>query len=74
MHIDVDAVESPAAFLVGLGKALKASQEMDADLASIVSQHILTATPAEDCMEQAMIAIIALAATRATPAKENADG
>lgn len=74
MQIDGDAVETPAAFLADLGKALKARQEMDADLASIVSQHILTATPAEDCVEQAMMAITALAATRATPAKENVDG
>lgn len=74
MQIDDDAAETPAAFLAELGKALKASEGMDSDLAAIVSQHILTAVPAADCVEQAMMAIAALAATRATPTKENADG
>lgn len=72
--MDIDSEETPAVFLADLGKTLKVREGMDADLASIVSHYILTATPAEDCVEQAMTEITALAATRAAPAKENADG
>ena len=69
-----DAAATPAEFLSELGKALKAKEGMDIDLASIISQHILTAVPVEDCVEQAMMAITALAATRATPVTENQNG
>ena len=74
MDIDRDAAESPAAFLDELGKFLNSNEAMDAELAKIVSQHILTAAPAKDCVEQAMTAITELAATRATGPKENSDG
>lgn len=73
MQINNDVVETPAAFLADLGKALKAREGIDADLADIVSCHILIAAPAEDCVEQAMMEISTLAATRAAPPKENAD-
>ena len=72
--MDNDAEETPAAFLVELGEVLMANEAMDAELATIISQHILTATPAEDSVAQAMKAIIALAEERATPSKENANG
>jgi len=74
MHMDRDAAESPAAFLDELRKSLNSNEAMDAELAKIVSQHILTAAPAEDCVEQAMMAITELAATRATSPKETSDG
>lgn len=63
----------PAAFLAHLRQALKTRQDLDADLANIVAEHILTAEPAEDCVEQATTAITALAAARATGTKEHAD-
>ena len=66
--------ETSAAFLVQLGQALKARKGVDAELAEIVVEHILSAAPDEDCVEQAMTAINALAASRITPPKENADG
>ena len=74
MHMDKDAAESPSAFLDELGKSLNSNEAMDVELAKIVSQHILTAAPAKDCVEQAMTAITELAATRATDLKENSDG
>ena len=62
-----------AAFLAQLGHALKTREGVDAELAEIVVEHILTAAPAEDCVEQAMTAINELAAVRVTPPKENVD-
>ena len=74
MHTDSDAAESPVTFLEELGKSLNSTDVTDAELAKIVSQHILTASPDEDCVEQAMTAIAKLAATRATSPKEYSDG
>ena len=74
MHIDRDALISPAAFLEELKKSLNSDETIDAELAKIVSQHILSAAPAKDCVEQAMLAITELAATRATSPMENSDG
>lgn len=71
MNIDDDTT---AAFLAQLGRALKTSEAVDAELAGIVAEHILATTPADDCVEQAMAAINTLAASRATTPKENADG
>jgi hypothetical protein len=39
-----------------------------------VAEYILTAAPAEDCLEQATTAITTLAVARAARPKENADG
>jgi hypothetical protein len=69
-----DDEETPAAFLAQLSQTLKTRDGVDAGLAEIVAKHILTAAPAEDWVERAMTAVIALAAARATPPKENADG
>jgi len=66
--------ETIGEFLDRLGKMLKAREGVDADLAEIVVQHILTPTPAEDCVEQAMTAIDSLAAARTSSPKEGADG
>ena len=66
--------KTPAAFLAQLGQALKTHQGVDAGLAEIVAEHILTAAPAGDCLELATTAITTLAAARATRPKENADG
>jgi hypothetical protein len=69
-----DDDKTPATLLAQLGQALKTCQDVDTSLAEIVAEHILTAAPAEDCLEQAMTAITALAAARATHPMENADG
>jgi hypothetical protein len=66
--------ESSVPFLVTLGQTLKRREGEDAELAGIVVRHILTAVPAEDCVEKAMKAINALAVARVAPSKENADG
>jgi predicted hydrolase (HD superfamily) len=66
--------ETIGEFLDHLGKMLKVREGVDADLAEIVVQHILTPTPAEDCVEQAMTAIDSLAAARTSSPKEGADG
>lgn len=66
--------KAPAVFLAELGQALKMCQGVDADLAEIVTEHILTAAPADDSLEQAMTAIMRLAAARATLPNERADG
>lgn len=62
--------ETPAVFLAQLGQALKTCQGVDAGLAEIVAEQILTAAPTEDCLEQAMTAIMTLAAARATQPME----
>lgn len=67
-HADND--KSPAAFLVAVGDALKAQEGVDADLAAIVSKHIITAAPAEQCVFHALKEIVALATKRASPEKE----
>lgn len=53
---------------------LKVREGVDTDLADIVVQHILTPTPAEDCVDQAMTAIDSLAAARTSSPREGADG
>lgn len=75
MQEDSETTGTPAAFLAELGKALTVRQGEDADLAKIVCQHVLTAAPAENCVEQALIAMTALAERRASPPKvERVDG
>ena len=69
-----ETVETSAAFLAELGDALHTCEGVDAGLAEIVSQHLLTTAPAEDCVKQALMTIIALATNRASPPKGNPDG
>lgn len=66
--------ETSGAFLACLGEELKTSEGVDMELAGIIVKHILTPTPAEDCVERAMTAINTLAAGRITPPKGNTDG
>ncbi len=66
--------ETPAAFLAKLGEALTTREGEDTELARIVVEHILVASPAADCVEQAMAAIDTLAASRATSPEDNANG
>lgn len=69
-----DLVKTPEAFLTDASAALKALEEVDADLAAILSDHLLTVTPDANVIANAKAAILALAAKRAAPAEEQADG
>lgn len=68
-----DVVETPEAFLTGVSVALKASDDVDADLAAILSDHLLTVTPHANVIANAKAAILALASKRAAPVEEQAD-
>lgn len=70
----VDVVETPEAFLIGVAAALKSSDDVDADLAAILSDHLLTVTPNDNVIANAKAAILTLAAERAAPAEQQADG
>jgi hypothetical protein len=67
---EVEPSETPDAFLAGVSKALKGSADVDADLARILSDQLLTITPHANVVANAKAAIIALAAKRAAPAEE----
>lgn len=69
-----DLVETPEAFLTGVSAALKASNDVDADLAAILSDHLLTVASHANVIVNAKAAILALAAKRAAPTEEQADG
>ena len=69
-----EEVNSPEDFLARLSEALKASDGVDADIASILADHLLTATPHANAVANAKAAIAALAENRANPAKEQTDG
>ncbi|WP_157082118.1 hypothetical protein [Sphingomonas pruni] len=71
---EADVVETPEAFLTGVAAALKASDDVDAELAAILSDHLLTITPHNNLIANAKAAILALAAERAAPTEEQADG
>ena len=70
---DAEVVEAPAAFLIGVSATLKAPDDVDADLAAILTDHVLTVTPHANAVANAKAAITALAAKRAA-AEEQADG
>lgn len=65
---------SPEAFLTRLSETLQASDGVDADLASILSTHLLTVTAHASAVANAKAAIVALAAKRAALDEEKADG
>lgn len=62
-------METPDAFLMALGESLKAKAGVDAELAAILTTHILKAAPAPNAVAQAKDAIVKLAAVRANPPK-----
>lgn len=66
--------DTPEAFLANLSGALKASDGVDADLATIVTDHLLTVTPHANAVANAKSAIVAVALRRAVPVGENASG
>jgi hypothetical protein len=58
--------ETPSEFLAALGRALCESEQIDPDLAEILSVQLLTATPTNDAVTKAKTAIVKLAEKRAT--------
>ncbi len=71
---EADVVETPEAFLTGVAAALKASGDVDTELAAILSDHLLTITPHDNVIANAKAAILTLAAERAVAAEEQVDG
>jgi len=69
-----DLVETPEAFLTRVSTALKASDDVDVDLAAILSDHLLTVAPNANVIVNSKTAILALAAKRAAPGVKQADG
>ncbi len=63
-------VQEPEAFLTGVSAALIAMDDVDGELAALLSDHLLTATPHANVIANAKAAILALAAKRAASAKE----
>lgn len=70
---EVKPVETPGAFLTGVSIVLKASDGIDADLAAIISDHLLTPTPHANAVANAKAAIVTLASKRAAPTEEQAN-
>lgn len=70
---EVEPVETPEVFLAGVSKDLKASADVDADLARIISGHLLTSTPHADAVANAKAAIVSLASKRAAPDEKQSD-
>lgn len=67
-------VETPETFLTGVSTVLKATDDVDVDLAAILSDNLLTVTPNANVVVNAKAVILALAAKRAAAAKEQVDG
>jgi len=57
----------PSSFLEHLGSDLAAKKEIDADLGTILTTHILSASAKPDCVASARKAIADLAKARASP-------
>lgn len=70
----VEQADTPEVFLATLSEILKASDDVDVDLAGILSDHLLTVTPHANAVANAKAAIVALAAKRGAPVEEQADG
>ena len=66
--------DTPELFLATLSETFKASDDVDVDLAGILSDHLLTVTPHANAVANAKAAIAAIAAKRAALAEEHADG
>lgn len=71
---ELGVVETQDAFLTGVAAALNASDDVDDDLAAILTDHLFTVTPHDNVITNAKAAILTLAAERAATAEEPADG
>lgn len=63
----------PAAFLATVGTDLKAAKQADTDVAAILAEHLLVATPSDNAVTLAKNALVRLAEQRASYS-EVADG
>jgi hypothetical protein len=63
-------VETPDTFLTKLAETLKGTEGVDADLASILTDNLLTVGPHANAVANAKAAIVKLAAKRAAPREE----
>ncbi len=71
---EAEKEDAPEVFLASLSEKLKASDEVDADLATILTDHLLTITPHANAVANAKSAIIELASKRGAPAGDNSNG
>ena len=69
----VEQADTPERFLSTLSETLKTWDDVDIDLAGILSDHLLTVMPHANAVANAKAAISALAAKRAGPVEEQAD-
>ncbi len=67
-EVRIPEVETPDTFLTKLAETLKGAEGVDADLASILTENLLTAAPHANAVANANAAIVKLAAKRAAPA------
>jgi hypothetical protein len=67
---DVGSGTGPAEFLSQLSSDLASKPATDADLAKILTTHLLTASPKADCVTVARLAINDLAKARAATPME----
>jgi hypothetical protein len=70
----LEPAETPDIFLTRVSESLLTSPDVDADLARIVSHHLLTAATNANAVDNAKAAIDAIAATRAAQIEEQNDG
>ena len=71
---DTKPAETPEVFLASVSAALNSSDGVDADLAVILCDHLLTVRPHANAVTNARAAIAELAAKRASPVEEQASG
>lgn len=69
-----EKADTAEVFLVYMSETLKALDGVDADLATVLTEHLLTVTPHANAVANARSAIVAIASKRAAPAEENANG
>jgi hypothetical protein len=69
MESEVEAADTPDAFLKTLAESLKGQEGADADMADILNAHILKTAPEPNAVALAKNAILKLAGERAKPSK-----
>ena len=74
VSLQAEKADTAEVFLTNLSETLKASDGVDADLAAILTNHLLTITPQANAVADARSAIVAIALKRAAPSQENAGG
>jgi len=65
--------DTPTTFLTNLSETLKGTDGVDADLAGILTDHLLMIAPHANAAANAKAAIVELAGQRAAPAAKEAE-